>query len=284
MEKKAQTLSAMGARSRVIEVYEASEKAGDVAVVLGSAIEKLSTAADKGCKLSSAAVKRVVQELSQAMKASEKIQDTAKSGAARLAGSSGGYVINRLTSKKKRDGDWEEGRSKRLGGKEEQASRRLKEFVQKAKTPAKKQRAATGLGKENMMRNFKVTLKPLYPLPANGTQYMTNEAAMILMSAKKTWPIIRDWVKLKLVPVTKSKMYMLLLDAKDMQPIPSTWSTRGRPALLTTDQVEALVEERTSGGNTIGVREMNYRHVPPPPEGGRGGPVLQVVRAPARGL
>ena len=41
-----------------------------------------------------------------------------------------------------------------------------------------------------------------------------------------------------------------------MQPIPSTWSTRGRPALLTTDQVEALVEERTSGGNTIGVREM----------------------------
>ena len=54
MEKKAQTLSAMGARSRVIEVYEASEKAGDVAVVLGSAIEKLSTAADKGCKLSSA--------------------------------------------------------------------------------------------------------------------------------------------------------------------------------------------------------------------------------------
>ena len=52
----------------MIEVYEASEKAGDVAVVLGSAIEKLSTAADK-----SAAVKRVVQELSQAKKASEKI-------------------------------------------------------------------------------------------------------------------------------------------------------------------------------------------------------------------
>jgi len=98
MEKNAQTLSAMGARSRVVEVYEASEKAGDVAVVLGSAIEKLRTAADIGGKLSSAAVKRVVQELSQAMKASEKIQDKAKSGAARLAGSSGGYVINRGTS------------------------------------------------------------------------------------------------------------------------------------------------------------------------------------------
>ena len=56
MEKNAQTLSAMGARSRVIEVYEASEKAGDVAVVLGSAIEKLSAAADKEGKFSSAAV------------------------------------------------------------------------------------------------------------------------------------------------------------------------------------------------------------------------------------
>ena len=173
----------MGARSRVIEVHEASEKAGDVAVVLRSAIEKLSAGADKG---SSAAVKRVVQELSQAKKAPEKIQETAQTGAGRLAGSSGGYVISRLvTAKKKRDGDWEEGRSKRLGGKEEHASHRLKEFVQKAKAPATKQRAATGLGKENMMRNFKVTLKPLYPLPANGTQYMPNEAAKILMSAKK---------------------------------------------------------------------------------------------------
>ena len=96
-----------------------------------------------------------------------------------------------------------------------------------------------------MMRNFKVTLKPLYPLPANGTQYTPTEAAKILMSAKRAYPIIRDWVTLKLVPVTQSKMYTLLLDAKEMQPIPSTWPTRGRPALLTTDQVEALVEKRT---------------------------------------
>ena len=29
-----------------------------------------------------------------------------------------------------------------------------------------------------------------------------------------------------------------------------------RPALLTTDQVEALAEERTSGGSTIGLRDM----------------------------
>ena len=45
------------------------------------------------------------------------------------------------------------------------------------------------------------------------------------MSAKRVNPIIRDWVTLKFVPVTKSKMYMLLLDAKEMQPIPSTWPT-----------------------------------------------------------
>ena len=48
MEKQAQALSAPGTRSRVIWVYEAPEKAGDVAVVLGSAIEKLSAAA-KDC-------------------------------------------------------------------------------------------------------------------------------------------------------------------------------------------------------------------------------------------
>jgi len=95
-------------------------------VVLGSAIELLSAAADNGGKFSSATCKRVVQELLQAKKASE-IQEKVRSGAGRLAGSSGGYVISRLvTAKKKRDGDWEEGRSKRLGGKDEQASRSLK--------------------------------------------------------------------------------------------------------------------------------------------------------------
>ena len=173
----------MVARSRVIEVYEASEKAGDVAVVLGSAIGKLSAAADdNGGKFSSAAVKRVVQELSQTKEASENIQEKAQSGAGRLAGSSGGYVISRLvTAKKKRDGDRKEGSLKRLGGKDEQASHSLKEFVrmsEKAKAPARKQCAATvpGGGKESMMRNFKVTLKPLCPLPANGAQYTPNEA------------------------------------------------------------------------------------------------------------
>jgi len=121
----------------VIEVYEASEKAGDVAVVLGSAIGKLSAAADdNGGKFSSAAVKRVVQELSQAKEASENIQEKAQSGAGRLAGSSGGYVISRLvTAKKKRDGDWEEGRPKRLGVKEEQASRSLKKCVKCPRRP-----------------------------------------------------------------------------------------------------------------------------------------------------
>jgi len=67
MEKKAQTLShksAMGACRRVVVVWEEPEKAGGVAVVLGSAIERLSAAADTGGKFSSAAVKRVVQELS----------------------------------------------------------------------------------------------------------------------------------------------------------------------------------------------------------------------------
>ena len=123
-----------------------------------------------------------------------------------------------MTAKKKHDGGWEEGRPKRLGGKEEQASRSLKEFVkmsEKAKAPAWKKRAATGPGggKENMMRNFKATLKPLYPLPANGTQYTPNEAAKTLMSSKRVHPIIRDWVTLKFVPVTKSKMYRLLLDS-----------------------------------------------------------------------
>ena len=51
----------------------ASEKAGDVAVVFGSANGKFSAATDNGGEFSSAAVKHVVQELSQAKKAPEKI-------------------------------------------------------------------------------------------------------------------------------------------------------------------------------------------------------------------
>jgi len=84
----------------------ASEKAGDVAVVFGSANGKFSAATDNGGEFSSAAVKHVVQELSQAKKAPEKIQKKAQSGAGRLAGSCGGYVISRLvTARKKRNGD-----------------------------------------------------------------------------------------------------------------------------------------------------------------------------------
>lgn len=263
--------TAIEGRSHVNEVYEASDKAGDVAAVLGKAIEMLNTevASSKSRgKLNGAAFKRVAEKLIQAQKASQIIREKTKAGAGGLAGSSGRYAHDRVAAdKKRREPALEEGRPKRIG--QDEASRSLGDFVRTFENTESAARMSArrncGGGKENLRTNFKlprpkprpkIILKPWYPLPANGRQYTPPEATNILVTAKKVLPIIQDWGRLKLVPVGKSALYRLMKRSKAKLPIIDNWHNHGRPPLLSVQEVEGLVEKRTSGGNTIGVREM----------------------------
>jgi len=184
---------------RVSAVFDASDRAQDVATVLDGVLGQLAVGS---CKFDAAAFKKISDTLEKAKKGAEVISKVTSSGAG-LGPTGLKYTHRRLSNEKAAaDRDWESGDSKR---KERRALSSLDNFLnQNSNEPAigKKIKGTTvclgGRDRGKTGSSFKTKVAPLmkiksqYPLPANGVQYTPDEATDILCKAKKPLPIIKE--------------------------------------------------------------------------------------------